>query len=72
MGSCYESLNANYAGVFDGLVGYGVAPVIITIDVLNGYTQAQYPFYSPSSATVTQTKCPALGSRRPHQGQYRQ
>lgn len=47
-----ENLEENYAGVFDGRIGFGSAPVVITIDVLKGYTQDGYPFYSPMSVHV--------------------
>lgn len=48
----------NYAGVFDQRLGFGVAPAVITIDVMLGYTQEQYPFYcdtAPAALKAMQT-----------------
>lgn len=48
----YEDCRAGYAGVFDQLGGYGVAPAVVTVDAVNAYTDPQYPFYCQMSDQV--------------------
>ena len=41
-----ETRESNYAGVFDGTIGFGERPAIIVIDFIRAYTTKGSPFYA--------------------------
>ena len=41
------STGENYAGVWDGTLGFGKKPAVIVIDLLQGYTTEGSPLYAP-------------------------
>jgi maleamate amidohydrolase len=47
-----SDLQANYAGVFDGRVGFGRKPAILVIDFINAYTTPDSPLYAPAVVTA--------------------
>lgn len=50
------NLQDNYAGVFDGRVGFGQKPAILVVDFIRAYTTPGAPLYAPDVVTaVNQT-----------------
>jgi maleamate amidohydrolase len=47
-----SDLQANYAGVFDGRIGFGRKPAILVIDFINAYTTPDSPLYAPDVVTA--------------------
>jgi len=41
------ALEANYAGVFDGRIGFGIKPALLSVDFMNAYTTKGAPLYAP-------------------------
>lgn len=51
-----ESLQQNYAGVFDGRLGFGKKPAVLVVDFINAYTTLGSPLYaSPVVEAVAET-----------------
>ena len=42
-----NELRQNYAGVFDGRLGFGARPVLLSIDFMCAYTTEDAPFFAP-------------------------
>jgi maleamate amidohydrolase len=40
-------LEADYSGVFDGRIGFGQTPALLSIDFMNAYTTEDAPFFAP-------------------------
>lgn len=41
-------LSGNYAGVFDGRLGFGRVPALLVVDFINAYTDESSPLYAPA------------------------
>ena len=51
-----DVLKANYRGVFDGRLGFGLKPAVLVIDFIRAYTTPGASFYAPPVCeAVTQT-----------------
>lgn len=46
------SLHDNYAGVFDGRIGFGQRPALLLVDFINAYTTPGSPLYAPDVVTA--------------------
>ncbi len=54
------SLEENYAGVFDGRVGFGERPALLLIDFVKAYTTPGAPLYAPDVVTAAARSAPLL------------
>ncbi len=45
-------LSSNYAGVFDGRIGFGSRPAVLVIDFIKAYTTPGAPLYAPDVVTA--------------------
>ena len=43
-----SDLSGNYAGVFDGRLGFGRTPALLVVDFINAYTHESSPLYAPA------------------------
>jgi maleamate amidohydrolase len=55
-----SELERNYAGVFDGRVGFGRQPALLLVDFIKAYTTPGAPLYAPDVATAVQQTIPLL------------
>lgn len=54
----------NYAGVFDGRVGFGAKPAVIVIDFILAYTTPGSPFYAEGVVRAVHETAPLLAAAR--------
>ena len=47
MSGARTDLEADYSGVFDGRIGFGRAPALLSIDFMNAYTTEGAPLFAP-------------------------
>lgn len=60
-----ESLAQNYAGVFDGRIGFGRKPAVLVVDFIRAYTTPGSPLYAgPVCEAVVQTVDLLAAARR--------
>lgn len=60
-------LHDNYAGVFDGRLGFGQKPAVLVVDFIRAYTTPGAPLYAPDVATaVHQTADLLTAARQKH------
>ncbi|CAN5490724.1 N-carbamoylsarcosine amidohydrolase [soil metagenome] len=59
-----DSAAQNYKGVWDGRIGFGVAPALLVIDFMKGYTTPGSPLYAPGVVSAVQESVAILGAAR--------
>ena len=59
-----NSASENYAGVWDGKVGFGARPALILIDFLQAYTTAGAPLYASAVTKAVRCTVPLLDEAR--------
>jgi maleamate amidohydrolase len=65
MGPMSESLQQNYAGVFDGRIGFGKRAAVLVVDFIRAYTTPGAPLYAaPVVEAVRQTVDVLAAARR--------
>lgn len=47
-----SDLQKNYAGVFDGRLGFGQTPALLIVDFIRAYTTVESPLYAPAVSTA--------------------
>lgn len=47
-----KSITHNYAGVFDGRIGFGQRPALLVVDFINAYITPGSPLYAPAVITA--------------------
>ena len=47
-----DNLTDNYAGVFDGRLGFGRKPALLIVDFINAYTTPNEPLFAPDVVTA--------------------
>ncbi len=57
-------LKQNYAGVFDGRLGFGRKPAVIVVDFINAYTTESAPLYAPDVVTAVGETVELLAAAR--------
>ena len=58
------NLESNYAGVFDGKVGFGERPAIVVIDFMKAYTTEGSPFYADGVVSAVSESVDLLSAAR--------
>ncbi len=59
-----ESLRENYAGVFDGRIGFGARPAVVVVDFIRAYTEPGSPLYAPDVVAAVRASVPLLARAR--------
>jgi maleamate amidohydrolase len=59
-----DSAAQNYKGVWDGRIGFGVAPALLVIDFMQGYTTPGSPLYAPGVVSAVQESVAILEAAR--------
>jgi len=59
-----DDLQRNYAGVFEGRLGFGRKAAVLVIDFIRAYTAPDAPFYAPSVIQAVQQTAPLLARAR--------
>jgi maleamate amidohydrolase len=54
----------NYSGVFDGRVGFGASPALLTIDFTRAYTTPGSPFFAEGVVRAVRETVPLLAAAR--------
>jgi maleamate amidohydrolase len=54
----------NYAGVFDGRVGFGRSPALLVVDFMRGYVDPGEPLYAPAVVEAVERTRPLLEAAR--------
>jgi len=57
-------LTDNYAGVFDGKLGFGRSPALLSIDFMRAYTEEGADFYSPGVVDAVAASVDLLAAAR--------
>ncbi len=60
------ALKANYAGVFDGRIGFGERPAIVVVDFVNAYTAPDSPLFAEDVVAAVANTAPLLALAREH------
>lgn len=59
-----ESRDDNYAGVFDGTIGFGVRPAVLVIDFIRSYTTKGSPFFAEGVVSAVAESVDLLAAAR--------
>lgn len=57
-------LPSNYAGVFDGRLGFGRRPAVLVVDFTNAYTTPGSPLYAPAVVDAVRATVDVLATAR--------
>lgn len=59
-----ESLQQNYAGVFDGRIGFGKRAAILVVDFIKAYTTPGAPLYAAAVVEAVRQTVDVLAAAR--------